>query len=109
MTTTLRGRSALRISVAGWIVSTVFTLVSFAQTASTGLVTGRVFNPSSGEYVRNVEIRIQGTQQVAISEDGGYYRLPNAPVERLAKPVRSNRLLGGWWAPRSLVPRILIR
>jgi iron complex outermembrane recepter protein len=53
-----------------------------AQSTSggTGLITGRVFNPSTGEYVRNVEIRIEGTPQVTISENGGYYRLPNAPV-----------------------------
>ena len=51
-----------------------------AQTAATGAIAGRVLNPATGEYIRNVEIRIDGTQQVTLSEDGGYYRLNNAPV-----------------------------
>src|SRR4051794_4116288 len=51
-----------------------------AQSAATGLVTGRVINPTTGEYIRNVEVRIEGTQQVAITEEGGFYRLSDAPV-----------------------------
>lgn len=51
-----------------------------AQSAATGSITGRVFNPATREYIRNAEVRIEGTQQVAISEDGGYYRLGNAPA-----------------------------
>jgi TonB-dependent receptor len=46
----------------------------------TGAITGRVFNPATGEYIRNVEIRIEGTPQIATSEAGGYYRLANAPA-----------------------------
>ncbi len=51
-----------------------------AQAQATGNITGRVFNPATGEYVRNAEVRIEGTQQATFSEDGGFYRLPNAPV-----------------------------
>ena len=44
------------------------------------MIIGRVFNPATGEYIRNAEVRIEGTQQVAISEEGGYYRLTNSPL-----------------------------
>jgi hypothetical protein len=32
-----------------------------AQSGSTGTVNGRVFNPPTGEYVRDAEVRIHGT------------------------------------------------
>ena len=47
--------------------------------ASSPAITGRVLNAANGEYLRNAEVRIQGTSLVAISEDGGYYRINNAP------------------------------
>ena len=53
--------------------------LSSAQ-AATGAVTGRVFNPATGEYIRNAEVRVEGTPQIAVSEDGGYYRLNQAPA-----------------------------
>lgn len=43
----------------------------------TGTITGRVFNPASNEYVRNAEVRVQGTNQVAYTENDGSFRLPN--------------------------------
>jgi TonB-dependent receptor len=46
----------------------------------TGTISGRVFNPATGEYIRNAEIRIEGTPQVTQSEDGGYFQLHNAPA-----------------------------
>jgi TonB-dependent receptor len=51
-----------------------------AQTAGTGTVTGRIFNPSSGEYVRNAQVRISGTALAAVSEDGGAFRLTDVPA-----------------------------
>ena len=55
--------------------------VAFAQAAaSTGTIAGRVFNPSTGEYIRNAEVRLQGTALAAVSEEGGYYRITNAPA-----------------------------
>lgn len=52
-------------------------LAVFAQ--ATGTISGRVYNPATGEYIRNAEVRIQGTQISATTEDGGYYTLNNAP------------------------------
>jgi TonB-dependent receptor len=45
-----------------------------------GVITGRIFNPVSGEYVRNAQVRLEGTAVTAISEAGGEFRLyPVAP------------------------------
>src|SRR3954470_338415 len=44
-----------------------------AQT--TGAITGRVFNPNTGEYVRNAQIRIEQSGLATTSESGGEYRL----------------------------------
>ncbi len=38
-----------------------------AQTAATGRVTGRIFNPATGEYMRNAEIRLDGSERIAYS------------------------------------------
>ena len=54
--------------------------VTQAQTAGTGTIQGRVLNPATNEYIRNVEVRIQGTNQVVSTEDGGYYQLHNVPA-----------------------------
>ena len=53
---------------------------SFAQTAPAGVVVGRVFNAVTREYVRNAEVRVEGTNLVAYSEDAGYYRLVGVPA-----------------------------
>ncbi|MEY4006642.1 MAG: hypothetical protein RLZZ221_2738, partial [Verrucomicrobiota bacterium] len=45
-----------------------------------GTISGRIFNPASGEYVRNAQVRLEGTAVTAISEAGGEFRLyPVAP------------------------------
>ncbi len=52
-----------------------------AQTpAGSGTIQGRVFNPAIGEYVRNAEIRVQGTDRVTYSEEGGRYVLDRVPA-----------------------------
>ncbi|MES2692217.1 MAG: TonB-dependent receptor [Verrucomicrobiota bacterium] len=48
----------------------------FAQ-AGTGRIEGRIFNPAKGEYVRNAEIREQGSNRITYSEEGGRYVLDN--------------------------------
>lgn len=49
-------------------------LMAFAQ-SNTGTITGRIFNPSTGEYVRNAQVRVEGTNLTAVSEAGGLYRI----------------------------------
>ncbi len=45
-----------------------------------GMVRGRVFNTATHEYVRNAEIRVEGTPIVALSENGGDFRLTGVPA-----------------------------
>jgi iron complex outermembrane recepter protein len=53
---------------------------AMAQSAGTGVVTGRVYNPATNGYVRNAEVRVEGTNIVAYSEDAGFYRLVDVPA-----------------------------
>ena len=51
-----------------------------AQPPAHGAIAGRVLNAATNEYVRNVEIRIDGTKLSATTEDGGFYLVENVPV-----------------------------
>lgn len=51
-----------------------------AQGASSGTVTGRVFNPRTSEYVRNAEVRIAGTTLQTVTGLGGSFRIANVPA-----------------------------
>src|SRR5687768_9215528 len=53
-----------------WVTLAV---VSRAQTAAVGAIQGRVFNPASKEYVRNAEVRLEGTGQVTYTEGDGTF------------------------------------
>ena len=57
-----------------WLITVV--AVS-AQTPPTGTVQGRVYNPVLKEYVRNAEVRLEGTQQVAYTESDGSFQFPD--------------------------------
>lgn len=68
-------------------ISTCFLLVSMALTAlaqetttATGSITGRIYNPTTGEYVRNAQVRVLSTSESTTSGDGGFYRLGNVPA-----------------------------
>ena len=60
--------------VLGWMLTAV---LLHAQSAGTGSVQGRVFNPVSKEYVRNAEVRLEGTQQVTFTEGDGSFQFLN--------------------------------
>ena len=45
-----------------------------------GIVRGRVLNTATGEYVRNAEVRVEGTSIVSFSEDDGDFRLTGVPA-----------------------------
>jgi TonB-dependent receptor len=96
MTPAIRGRMDVRTALRRLIAGTplqidsddgqIITLRSSAQGASNatqavgaGIVRGRVLNTATGEYVRNAEIRVEGTAIVAYSEDGGDFRLTGVP------------------------------
>ena len=58
------------------------------QTIGTGSVRGRVLNAATGDYVRNAEIRVEGTTIVAYSEDGGNFRLTGVPAGEMTVAVK---------------------
>lgn len=69
--------------LAGLVLAALIPLASTpaAETAApTGTITGRIFNPVSGEYVRNAEIRVQGTDLLAVSEEAGNYEIDRVPA-----------------------------
>jgi TonB-dependent receptor len=45
-----------------------------------GVVRGRVLNTATGEYVRNAEVRVEGTTIVTFTEDGGDFRITGVPA-----------------------------
>src|ERR1044072_6596932 len=48
--------------------------------APSGAISGRVFNPATGEYVRTAEIVVVGRSLSAVSADGGFFSLSNVPA-----------------------------
>jgi TonB-dependent receptor len=50
-------------------------LSSPALAQGAGAIAGRVYNPATGQYVRNAEIRIVESGQSTVTGDGGAYRL----------------------------------
>lgn len=48
--------------------------------AGAGTITGRVFNPATGEYVRNAQVRIEETGQSEISGPEGDFRFSAVPA-----------------------------
>ena len=69
-----------------WLVVRVFLTalfiasISSAQTAATGVVSGRVYNPATGQYVRNAEVRLQGSSRVVTTAGDGSFTIPNVPA-----------------------------
>jgi TonB-dependent receptor len=51
-----------------------------AQTGATGVITGRVFNPASGQYIRNAEVSVAGTNRLAVTDDSGAFRIADVPA-----------------------------
>lgn len=58
------------------------------QHVGTGAVRGRVLNTATGDYVRNAEIRVEGTTLVTYSENGGNFRLNGVPPGEITIVVR---------------------
>ena len=80
MTTSSRPLAGLLRWLALFFGAFVFTLSSLLAQPASGRVEGRVFNPATGEYVRNAEVRLQGSSRTAYSEEGGRYVLDNVPA-----------------------------
>lgn len=50
-----------------------------AQSTNPGTIVGHVFNPATQQYVRNAEIRVEGTDLVGYSGDDGSFAIANVP------------------------------
>src|SRR4051812_19328098 len=78
-THTSRGAIArLRLLSTGLCALVVLAAVH-AQSAG-GKIAGRIFNPATGQYVRNAEVHVKGTDVVTYSSDDGTYELNNVPA-----------------------------
>jgi iron complex outermembrane receptor protein len=60
---------------------------SLLAQATTGNILGRVFNPATGEFVRNAEIRVAGSSLVTYSGDDGSYHFAGVPAGDVALSV----------------------
>lgn len=60
----------------GWLA----TVLSLPAQTSTGTIQGRVYNPGTQQYVRNAEVRLQGTNQVVATESDGSFTFNNVPA-----------------------------
>lgn len=83
-------RKGLFAAVKTWLVVALAPLQTLSgaadAAAGTGTVTGRIYNPAAGEYLRNASVRVVGGPATA-SEDGGVYRLSGVPVGEIALVV----------------------
>lgn len=52
-----------------------------------GVITGRVFNPATGEYVRNAEVVASGGVLATVTDDNGVYSLSGVPAGEVAVEV----------------------
>ncbi len=50
------------------------------QTIASGSLRGRVLNTATGEYVRNAEVRIEGSRNISYSQEGGHFQLSGIPA-----------------------------
>ena len=73
------------VSLRRWFVAA--TLACFAALCSaalaqsgSGTIRGRIFNPATGQYVRDAEVRVQGTDLRVFSEDGGQFQIDHVPA-----------------------------
>lgn len=71
-------RFAFVFVFAGWRLALPSAL---AQSAATGVITGRIYNPNTGEFLRNAEIRVE-TGETAVAGGGGEFRLDGVPAGR---------------------------
>jgi iron complex outermembrane recepter protein len=67
-----------------WALAVVLTAVGVnqaaAQAVASGSISGRIFNPRSGEYVRDAEVSVVGSTAATVSGTSGVYRLGNVPA-----------------------------
>ncbi|WP_414660069.1 TonB-dependent receptor domain-containing protein [Horticoccus sp. 23ND18S-11] len=58
-----------------------------AQAQTTGNIQGRIYNPLTRQYVRNAEVRLEGTERIVATESDGSFAFPNVPAGTAAITV----------------------
>jgi iron complex outermembrane receptor protein len=76
--TTMLRRIAIAAMIGTWLLSAL--TVQGQNAAANGTVQGRVYNPASREYVRNAEVRLEGTNRVDYTENDGSFEFRNVPL-----------------------------
>src|SRR5687768_789401 len=71
------GTRALRPLIVAALICGGLTSQVHAQ-SDAARITGRVFNPATREYVRNAQVRIEGTERIVETESDGSFRFENA-------------------------------
>jgi hypothetical protein len=66
-------RPLLFIALFGWLLASGLIGAQPAGSA-TGTIQGRVYNPGTREYVRNAEVRLEGTDQITYTENDGAFQ-----------------------------------
>ena len=61
------------------VLFAVLPLSTLGQSA-TGTIGGRILNPLTGDYVRNAQVSVKGTEQVAFTDSEGAYQFTNIPT-----------------------------
>ena len=64
--------------LAVWL-ALVFSLAQ-AQPGGTGIITGRILNEGTGQYLRNATVTVVGTNISTVAESGGAYTLSGVPA-----------------------------
>src|SRR5690348_9312001 len=62
------------------ILGCLLPVTSLLAQSSTGAIQGRVYNPALNQYVRNAEVRLEGTNQITYTESDGSFRFDNVAV-----------------------------
>src|SRR4051812_4463526 len=70
------------------LAAVVLAAVPLLAQTGTGTVSGRIFTPANGEYIRNVEVSVAGTNLATQTEGNGFYQLFNVPAGDVTLNVR---------------------
>ena len=62
------------------LIVTALFAAAVLHAQGTGSIQGRIFNPAKGEYVRDAEVRLDGTNQVTYSENDGAFSFAAVPA-----------------------------
>jgi TonB-dependent receptor len=65
---------------AAFAVVSLFLCAVAAHAQGTGSIQGRVYNPNSQQYVRDAEVRLEGTNQVVFTGSDGSFQFSNVPA-----------------------------